>query len=91
MNPRPAAALALIGWYLMAPPMHNGAPNYDAPLRSWNMSKAYDSARDCEADREAAKQACAQVPDVEKPFTGCADTFDRSRCIASDDPRLKEK
>ncbi len=90
MNLRHTAALALVGWYLMVPPMHNGAPNYHAPLRSWNMSKANDSARDCEADREAGKQACAQVPDDEKPLTsGCADTFDRSRCIATDDPRLK--
>ena len=69
MKLRHAVALALVGWYLMAPPMRKGAPNYHAPLGSWNMSKAYDSARDCEADREAAKQACAQVPDDEKPLT----------------------
>jgi len=35
MKPRHAAALALVGWYLMMPPMGNGKVYVTAPLTKW--------------------------------------------------------
>ena len=54
MKSRPAAALALVGWYLMAPPMDQRTHkiNLDAPLSEYMVWKSFDTARDCEADRK---------------------------------------
>ena len=54
MTLRHAAALALVGWYLMVPPAT--APNgtkgaklmTDAPLSRWFMHGSFDSAKQCE-------------------------------------------
>jgi len=35
MNPRYAAALALVGCYLLIPPLGGGKPDATAPLRRW--------------------------------------------------------
>src|SRR5208282_990037 len=59
MNPRHAAALALVGWYLMVPPptvdlstrLPTTKPNLDAPLRYWDTFGNFDSAQDCESAR----------------------------------------
>ena len=53
MTPRHAAALALVGWYLMAPPMDQNTHkiNLDAALNEYMVWKSYDSAQTCEADR----------------------------------------
>jgi hypothetical protein len=54
MKPRHAAALALVGWYLMAPPNKND----DTPLSEWKVRRTYESAEACQAglikDREQA-------------------------------------
>jgi hypothetical protein len=50
MNPRHAAALALVVWYLMMPP-RRGAPAeilYHAPLSKWEVGEQYDSKVECE-------------------------------------------
>ena len=46
---RHAAALALVGWYLMAPPLyHDHTADLDAPIGSWMILSSYDNASDCE-------------------------------------------
>jgi hypothetical protein len=49
MNRRHAAALVLLGWYLMAPPFaqNGGGLVKDAPLKAWQNLAVYDSADDC--------------------------------------------
>jgi hypothetical protein len=51
-----AAALALVGWYLMVPPDHPRLDNPNdrpfawqssAPLRAWQIVESFDSATDC--------------------------------------------
>jgi hypothetical protein len=119
MNLRHAAALALVGWYLMVPqPDAPGkAPNFKAPLSRWNQMGAFDTAAACDKERESRCQAAAKALDeVEREIAALPDTGKRplseaapkvydddvtvstfalgiqaSRCIASDDPRLKEK
>jgi hypothetical protein len=100
MKPRHAAALALIGWYLMTPPALTGAstlgaPVYtdvDAPISKWNIVESFDSARACQ---DSIKK---QLASIQKHPEGC-DTvggqvcrgYTMAKCIATDDPRLKEK
>jgi len=51
-----AAALALVGWYLMIPipsnskaePFFNLQPDLDLPLSRWTISKGFDNADDCQ-------------------------------------------
>ncbi len=88
MNLRHAAALALVGWYLMVPP-----PDHpDAPLALWTHPLRYDTAEECEANRKRILENAKHGP---LPLS-----FNRERevelaslrkCIATDDPRLKEK
>jgi hypothetical protein len=60
MRLRHAAALALVAWYLMVPPIIttldiNHCENYRAdterPLGAWTVGKAYDSAAACNKRR----------------------------------------
>jgi len=99
MKLRHAAALALVGWSLMAPPTYPG-PNgsFDTkttiPLRLWQNIGRYDHVADCEDERRA-------FLDLKK--TESASTFAKENsqvklsivsswsavCVADDDPRLK--
>jgi hypothetical protein len=57
MKPRHTAALALVGWYLMIPPVidlkhkRRYEADTDAPLSKWKQSGSYDSADACEKDK----------------------------------------
>jgi len=89
MQPRHAAALALVGWFLLCPPLCSsgwnkgedtpcarGEFNYDAPLGLWFEPPdlaQFNSLRKCEIS--AAEKSSKIV----------------CKCVASDDPRLKEK
>jgi hypothetical protein len=48
VKPRPAAALALVGWYLMLP-----RSDINAPLNTWVQMQSFDSAADCQTYRAA--------------------------------------
>ena len=48
MKPCHAAALALVGWYLILPRvLPNGATDIKAPLSEWEQSGVFDHAADC--------------------------------------------
>jgi len=48
VNTRRAAALALVGWYLMVPPLsHDGGVDDEAPLSKWFVLDRFDSAAKC--------------------------------------------
>jgi hypothetical protein len=53
MKPRHAAALVLLGWYLMVPPT-NGPNGFDVdvPLSWWRTLGLYASAEQCEQARQ---------------------------------------
>jgi hypothetical protein len=75
MKPHYAAALALVVWYLLHPPLPHLNPHASrvdpaAPLARWTIVKTFPTQKGCDAHRGA------------NPW---------ERCIASDDPRLKEK
>ncbi len=84
MKLRHTAALALVGWYLMLPPVVSRWPlreQSNAPLSRWAIMASFDSAEHCEnahanLDEEHKDRSDALV------FLGVA-------CIGTDDPRLK--
>ena len=57
MNLRHAAALALVGWYLMVPPMAHNEKDLQrrpaAPLSEWFIWNSFDSADACTKARSA--------------------------------------
>jgi hypothetical protein len=55
MNGRHAAAITLLGWYLMSPPPRSdgkggisGDPDTSASLKSWSIERSFDRANACE-------------------------------------------
>ena len=86
-------AFAGQGWYLLSPPKIPGVMEFDekAPLERWEHHGAFDSAEDCERDlngwRARAMDRFKVVGTIENKYLSESAIF--SRCIASDDPRLK--
>ena len=93
MNPRPAAALALVGWYLMMPPLREHpkasalpTPDYQEPLSKWSVEDTFDTAQECKDEIKHRIQRAESVAiENEKQWAYSL------QCTASDDPRLKEK
>jgi hypothetical protein len=85
MLPRHAAALALVGWYLIVPPRGNNGSQ--AILSGWTIVHSYDTARECE---QAHKDRLAAMPKLPPLPSGFVPKFpDSFVCVASDDPRLR--
>jgi hypothetical protein len=88
-------ALSLLGWYLMAPPIENLSANLSAPISRWDTITSYDSAYACETQRRADVDRMQKVIEGEitqgKPVAEGAREFAGEQCVATDDPRLKDK
>ena len=89
MKPRHAAALALVGWYLMMAPTSRNPQtdsftvDLNAPLSAWQMvSSSYYSAADCELAERDLVDTARLYPNVIAFYT---------LCVPSDDPRLMER
>jgi hypothetical protein len=93
MKPRHAAALALVGWYLLVPPSMNGSGNLNAkaPLAQWINEGAFDRADDCESARANGAMATAGGATSEQQIKSLREMFAHAQCIGTDDPRLKPK
>jgi hypothetical protein len=90
---RHAAALALVGWYLMAPPSSD-PPGYLGPLYQRFQVGSFDSRNACERGRRMMIDRF--MADLQRdPGDAAAvhglDAFYFSQCLASDDPRLEGK
>ncbi len=51
MTRHAGAAVLLVGWLLMYPPLEDEAPVQES-MRGWWHFKAFDTAKECEAHRE---------------------------------------
>ncbi len=107
MNPHHAAALALVGWYLMVPPDHMKLDDSISwvsrvPLRYWQVVQSFDTASDCEKKIQEIQRDTAHalnttvraIPDKrerEETFLKDVAILNNLTCVATDDPRLKEK
>ena len=96
MSPRHAAALALVGWYLMIPPVIEKAGGYeadfDAPLARWAVNTPFDSASECGAVNGGLVLQQKRQMDKARSHSldwAIAQSMVTSQCISTDDPRLK--
>jgi hypothetical protein len=100
MKPRHAAALALVGWYLIAPPLRSvepelelhGEADYDyldehAAYPDWKLISVLNTEAECEHVRDFAERRVAE--DVFLNTDPELQQLGEAECMASDDPRLK--
>jgi hypothetical protein len=87
MKPRHAAALALVGWYLMVPTSWNDR------LSQWQVEASFDTAAECMKARLKIQLNIKTFhPNQDPSITNrIREMLQQAQCIASDDPRLKEK
>jgi hypothetical protein len=82
MNPRHAAALALVGWALILPmqvPAEHGTANADSAPAATSTFAVYKTAEDCDAERRQL---------LSDPVVG--ERMKDARCVEEEvDPRLK--
>jgi hypothetical protein len=87
MKIRHAAALALVGWYLLVAPVEHTGPfvkvDIKALLKEWDTQATFDDKQACESART---EYLAYPPP-------CCDLISEKTilCISADDPRLKGK
>lgn len=84
MNPSHAAALVLVGWYLMSPSMlPDGGEDHSASPGKWAVIGSFDSAKECEAYRD--RHIGRFLPFMQHDDKRRELLLD-STCIATDDP-----
>jgi hypothetical protein len=87
-----AAALALIGWYLLLPPVDTeNNPRTDLPISEYRQVQSYDTARDCEAAKDKflkEYRTNAEKPGGREFWLGMDASVVEGLCVSSDDPRL---
>jgi hypothetical protein len=98
MKIRHAVAPALIGWYLMVPPLVNAPYKIDteAPLANWKVHQTFGTAEECNNSLLAAKNkyehtASAPLGSIEKGTRAFALQMTFAQCVSSNNPNLKAK
>ena len=106
MKSRHAAALALVGWYLMSPPVRqpkreSAYLDEHAAYRDWKILHEFKTADECEAGRARAKSDAGNgnLTAFDGGYAGVVDVDPapwltqqaEAECIATGDPRLKGK
>jgi hypothetical protein len=68
MKPRHAVALALVGWYLMIPPLSSeGKVDTHAPMSRWHQFMSFDAASACQKVLSELNSGEATEPNSSKP------------------------
>ena len=86
MKPRHAAVLALVGWYVMLPPIpapdlwqtlthqcpgDSCCPDGEQPLSEWKIQEVFDTAKQCKEALETARaKNLSGVSEVRGPCSG---------------------
>jgi len=98
-------AFALMGWLLIVPPHvgGDGHPDKGLPLTQWEQMGNYNTAEECQADREAfikrdQTEYKLSLSTHSTPSSSLPDSVRQnalkssaSLCVSADDPRLKGK
>ncbi len=100
-----AAALALMGWLLLMPPVfspmgehHRSFNDLSAPLNKWDVLAKFGSQDQCEEEKQRLRtEAPARLnfahehPDRDPNgnILAVSEAWQLADCIADDDPRLK--
>ena len=97
MKPRHALPLLALGWYLMLPPQPldpSSALSTIPSLNHWQTIRSFDTATACENALTITLQNLKKQMDADPTNAAAAGKYGvaaDAQCIASDDPRLKEK
>ena len=81
MNLRHTAALALVGWYLMVPPISRGSADFKAPMREWTKVEA-------DSDTEAACGKALRDHTYLVKFGLQIEQIRYAQCVYEHNPRL---
>ena len=82
MTTRHAAALTLLGWYLMMPLMEKkGVEKKEVRISQWFIQKSFDSASACDTFLLKLTQDAQKKHELRYDIV-------HAECFASDDPRL---
>jgi hypothetical protein len=92
LKPRHAAALVLVGWYMITPPISydtKATPwiNFKAPLTEWTIIEKYQSKEDCVhalSGRDHLAEQAGKRGDVETKESW-RQAFSKARCSAEND------
>ena len=91
MCPRHAAVLALVGWYLMLPPFSAKDVLYNTAV-ALGARRELRTLAECEEGKQTAVREFAAFLDADTvPKSSKMKALHAGKCIATDDPRLKEK
>ena len=104
MKPRHAAALALVGWYLLIPPVFSPMGDHprsfndlSAPLNRWDLWASFDRKTSCENEKEHLRHEAPlrlkfahEHPDQDRNgnIVAVSEAWQKAECIATDDPRV---
>ena len=88
MKLRHAAALALVGWYLLAPPLYKGEVDEKAPLKEWTVLQSFGTVTECSQWLSVLLHKANLDPAIR---TVVKHRLLATSCMSSDDPRLKGK
>jgi hypothetical protein len=98
MNLRHGSAIALVGWYLMVPPLVDTPYKVDteAPLTSWKVYQTFDTAEACNKSLSSTRAkyehtAAAPIGGIKKGTRALALQMVFARCVSNDNPNLKVK
>ena len=95
MNPRHAAALALVGWYLMTPPITGDANgrswiDFKVPFTQWTIIDKFNNEEDCRMAlryHELLAEKVGAPGDAESKQLW-QEAFSKARCAVLDDSRV---
>ncbi len=91
---RHTAAVALTGWYLIAPPYVPSSTKPPPPLYKWTRLQEFDDQAHC--DKEFREQKAVRIEPSAADSNNWSGRWGEGetklqQCVAADDPRLKGK
>jgi hypothetical protein len=107
MRPQHTCALALVVWYLLIPPVFSAMGTHSrsfndlsAPLNKWDIWAKFDTHTNCQKENQHLRTEAPlrlkfahEHPDQDPNgnLVVVSEAWQLAECVASDDPRLKEK
>jgi hypothetical protein len=94
MTLRDTTAIALAGWYLIAPPANRlkskptTTVDRAAPMSVWKIEHSFDTAAECEKELAKWRQVSNST---DRPAEAEINRRLEAICVATDDPRLSAK
>ena len=90
MKLRHAAALTVVGWYLMVPPFRDKEYDAKAQLSDWSIVKEFDTEKGCKDYPAHLEKLLNEGHHGDGNVRVNKALFDKAQCIAGDDPRVKK-